>query len=79
LVKTGRVSYYRLETIVKELKSLTTEVKNIKDTLVVELLKIYNDHVVNEWIVEQVQKEEKQLDEKTSATSSYLERMKKEL
>jgi len=76
LVKAGRVSYFRLETIDKTLDTLIQDLNKTQTGLVNSMAEMYSADVIQEWTTEQIQSEKKTLDEAKVAATSHLATLK---
>ena len=76
LVKSGRVSYFRLETICETLQSLSRELNTTRTGLLDAMKPIFNDDVIDEWMLEQIWTEENSLQEAHIAAKNHLATLK---
>lgn len=79
LIKSGKISYYRVETIDKSLDTLIKDLNMTKMGLIESMKEMYDADTINEWIIEQIAAEEEQLEETRKLTQSQLAIMKQKL
>lgn len=76
LIKSGRVSYFRLETIDTTLDTLIKDLNMTRTSLVESMSEIYPPDVINEWVIEQVATEQRTLNEAKVSVTSHLASLK---